>query len=71
MRVDAIGTVRTFEDTGIDPAPVDAGAAWDATGHGEIPEPSTESLSERANRSVEQMRKYRNRTTNGVTTFCA
>ncbi|MCZ4053237.1 hypothetical protein NAI64_05790 [Oxalobacter sp. OxGP1] len=57
MRVDAIGTVRTFEDTGIDPAPVDAGAAWDATGHGEIPEPSTESLSERANRSVEQMRK--------------
>ena len=57
MRVDAIGTVRTFEDTGIDQAPVDAGAAWDATGNVEIPEPSTESLSERANRSVEQMRK--------------
>lgn len=57
MRVDAIGTVRTFEDTGIDPAPVDAGAAWDATGDVEIPEHSTESLSDRANRSVEQMRK--------------
>ena len=57
MRVDAIGTVRTFEDTGIDPAPVDAGAAWDATGNVDIPEPSTESLSDRANRSVEQMRK--------------
>ena len=57
MRVDAIGTVRTFEDTGIDQAPVDAGAAWDATGNVDIPEPSTESLSDRANRSVEQMRK--------------
>ena len=57
MRVDAIGTVRTFEDTGIDPAPVDAGAAWDATGNVDIPETSTESLSDRANRSVEQMRK--------------
>ena len=58
MKVDAIGTVGTFEDTGIDPAPVDAGAAWDASGHVNIPEPeTTESLSERANRSVEQMRK--------------
>lgn len=58
MKVDAIGTVETFEDTGIDPAPVDAGAAWDASGHVDIPEPeTTESLSERANRSVEQMRK--------------
>ena len=60
MKVDAIGTVPTFKDIGINPNPVDAGTVWKETENLEVPNAvdiSTMALEERTNRSVEQIRK--------------
>lgn len=58
MKIDVIGTMRTFEDTGIEKNPIDAGAAWNETEKNHVPEAAMpESLEEKSKRSVEQLQK--------------
>lgn len=58
MKIDAIGETKTFEDTGINQNPVDSGSDWKSASISDFPDVNPkESISEKANRSVEQMRK--------------
>lgn len=58
MKIDAIGETKTFEDTGINKNPVDSGSDWKSASISDFPDVKPkESISEKANRSVEQMRK--------------
>ena len=72
MKVDAMGAVQRMDDIGNKLNPIDAGATWEETKNPEMPKPadtSTEALSGRANRSVEQLgknlRRARNNRMNG------